>query len=349
VFLISVVAIAADGSIPAPTASLAINSGPVVVTSTLAFVSENLIAIARYPGSNGTLSATIITVEMRDGSLRPLQKNSVSLDRAAVAGELYAAAHGGILSKLTITPQLLSGELKETAGVPLKITMMPPVHQAGVVADLQGFTLRNWSLYRLGPPLSLVRSGTGEVLSVSDEFVVFRGDHEMRVERIDGTGEGSFQVPARSTCYERATILGRNRLLATDCKNEDRVVDFNGKELIRLPPRDGWGFRFGQSLDGNRVLFDNYTRRIPLLQSAHELLEALASLGMGPNIESKGEEIRVVDTITGSICFDLDSPSRLFGRAGEYHADISPSGLYVAVLKDDALSVYRLPNSCASR
>src|SRR5271166_2013382 len=254
VFLFFVMGIAAAGPTLAPIASIALNSGPVVDRSTLAFVSDNLIAIARYPGSEGAFSATIIAVELRDGKVRPLQKYSVSLDRAAVVGELYAVAHGAILSKLTRTPQLLSWQPKETAGVPLGITMIPPVHQAGVVADQQMFPHWNWKLYRLGPPLSLVRAGTGEILSVSDEFIVFRGDQDIRIEGIDGTDEGSFQVPARSTCDERATILGRNRLLVTDCKKEDRVVDFHGKELVRLPPRDGWNHRLGQSLDGSRVL-----------------------------------------------------------------------------------------------
>jgi hypothetical protein len=55
---------------------------------------------------------------------------------------------------------------------------------------------------------SLARSGTGLGLSVSDEFVVYRGEQDIQVERIDGAKEGSFQVSRRSTCDEQAMILG---------------------------------------------------------------------------------------------------------------------------------------------
>jgi hypothetical protein len=337
------IGIAADASAPTAIAKLDLDSEPALVATTLAFVSEELIAIARYPGSNGTLSGTIITIALRDGKLRLVQGKSVALDRAALVGELHAASHGSILSKLTWTPQLLSSELRKVADIPIKV-VIPPVHQADTVAEFRG--MRDWKVYQLGPPLSLVRSGTGEVLSVSDDFVVFRGDRDVWIERIEGGAEGSFQVPPRSTCYGKVTILGKNRLLMTGC-NHDQVIDFHGKELTQLPRRDGWGFRYGQALDGSRVLFDIYTRRISLLQRAYEFLESLVSLGMGPMIDSNGETIRVVDTTRGGICFELDSPDRLFGRPGEYHADISPSGRYVAVVTPSALSVYRLPSSCA--
>jgi hypothetical protein len=55
------------------------------------------------------------------------------------------------------------------------------------------------------------------------------------------------------------------------------------------------------------------------------------------------------DTKTGGVCFDLDSPDRQFGMAGQHHADLSPSGRFVAVVDGNELHVYVLPASCAAR
>ena len=74
------------------------------------------------------------------------------------------------------------------------------------------------------------------------------------------------------------------------------------------------------------MLFDNYTRTVPLSQRIAESIESVISLGMGPIITSNGETIRVVDTTTGKICFNLENRGQMFGNDGEYHADISPSG-----------------------
>lgn len=82
------------------------------------------------------------------------------------------------------------------------------------------------------------------------------------------------------------------------------------------------------------------------MQRISEFFESVATLGMGPNVQSTGEEIRVMDTRTGSICFDLDSPDHQFGEAGEHHADLSPSGRYVAVVDGNELRVYALPQAC---
>ena len=211
--------------------------------------------------------------------------------------------------------------------------------------------INEWKLYRLGPPTSLIRAGRGEILSVSDAFIAVRGDRDLlRVENsASGVIAGSFQIPSRSVCASTVTVLGTDRLMLTGCKGEARVLDFNGKERVILPSGDGWGIRYGVSADGGRVLFDNFTRRISTSQRISEFIESLVSLGMGPNIESKGEEVRVVDTKTGGVCFELDSPERQFGVAGQYHADLSPSGRFVVVVDGNELRVYLLPDSCTKR
>jgi hypothetical protein len=347
-FLLSLAETAFSGGPDRPLAVLDLRNEPAAVATTLAFVSDGTIAISRYPGPGGRLTGTLLTAEFRDGKFGLQRRKMVDLDRPAMAGGLYAAAHGRILSKLTVPPQLLSGELREVSIIQINQikVVIPPEHQANFVGEFEGFN--SWKLHRLVPTLSLVRAGSGEVLSVTDEFIAVRGDQDVRIETIDGVLKGSFQVPSRSTCYGKVNILGQNRLLMTGCQ-KDSVVDFRGRELSRLPPREGWGFRFGQSLDGTRILFDNYTRRISFEQKVSEFLTDLITFGMGVPVESKGETIRVVDTRTAGICFELESPDHLFGRSGEYHADISPSGDYLALVTTEALSVYRIPSSCTAR
>jgi hypothetical protein len=335
---------AAEAGRPNAIATLDLHSQlPAAIYTTLVFANEETIGVAGYPGSNGPLSGTIALIEWHDGKLRPLQSKPIPLDRAAFTGELHVVSGGNILSAVTATPQLLSLGLTGTTDVPIKGIYRVALRGDTAVAAA-GF--EKWNTYRLGSPLSPLRTGRGEVLSVSDDLIVVREDHKLRIERIDGTVEGLLEP--QSVCDEQAMLLGRNRLLMNGC-NKDRVVDFKGKQLSTMPARDGWGLRQGLSLDGNRVLFDDYTRRISVLQRVHEFFEDLISLGMGVPVESKGEEVRVVDTETGAVCFDLDSPDHQFGRAGGYHADISPSGHYAAVVERTNLSLYSLPASCAAR
>src|SRR5579871_4596923 len=98
-----VVNLGAAATAPTPIQTIAIDTGPVIVSSTLAFISDDLIAIGRYPGSQGTLSATIATVSWRDGKLAKVHEKSLSLDRAAIVGGLYPVADEAILSELKIT------------------------------------------------------------------------------------------------------------------------------------------------------------------------------------------------------------------------------------------------------
>jgi hypothetical protein len=190
-----------------------------------------------------------------------------------------------------------------------------------------------------------LRQGTSQLLTLSDDLLVFRTDDEINVERMTGLRLGSFAVPPRSICSARALLLAPNRLYLSGC-GPGRVVDFTGKPRADIPEPDGWGFRYGLTQDGHRILFDNYTRRISPLQRMAESVESVLTLGMAPTVTSKGEIIRVVDTDTGKICFDLDTPERLLGPAGEFHADISPSGDVVAVASADKLSIYPLPTAC---
>jgi hypothetical protein len=345
--LCSGLAVAAER--PAPVATLDLNGQwPGPVATSLAFASEDTIAIARYSGSD-TVSRFIITIDWQGTKLQPLKSKSLPIYGGGGRFEhIYGVSNGRILSAVAPNPQLWSRDLNKLEDTPIKV-LNPPTPQSGMAADW--VNVNEWNLYRLGPSTSFVRAGRGEILSVSDAFIAVRGDRDLlRIEdSTSGVVAGSFQIPSRSVCAGTVTILGTDRLMLTGCKGEARVLDFTGKERMVLPRGDGWGFRYGASADGGRVLFDNFTRRISTSQRISEFVESLVTLGMGPNIESKGEEIRVVDTKTGAICFDLDSPERQFGVAGQHHADLSPSGRYVAVVDASELRVYMLPASCAAQ
>jgi hypothetical protein len=342
-------AVAARAERPAPIATLDLNGQwPGAVATSLAFASEDTIAIARYPGSD-TVSRFIITIDWQNTKLRPLKSKSLAIyGRGGRFEHIYGVSKGRILSDAAPNPQLWDRNLNKLEDTPIGgFHLSTP--RSGMAAEW--VNINEWKLYRLGPPTSLIRAGRGEILSVSDAFIAVRGDRDLlRVENsASGVLAGSFQIPSRSVCAGTVTILGTDRLMLTGCKGETRVFDFNGKERVILPKGDGWGIRYGVSADGGRVLFDTFTRRISTSQRISEFIESLVSLGMGPNIESKGEEVRVVDTKTGGVCFELDSPERQFGVAGQHHADLSPSGRFVAVVDGNELHVYVLPASCAVR
>ncbi len=345
--LCSGLAVAAERPTPIATLDLS-RQWPGAVATSLVFASEDTIAIARYPGSD-TVSRYIITIDWQNSKLQPLTSKSLALYGGGGKFErVYGVSNGRILTAVSPNPQLWSRDLRRLENTPIRV-LYPGTPQSGMAADW--VNVNEWKLYRVGPPASFVRAGRGEILSVSDALVAVRGDHDLlHIENpTSGAVVGSFQIPSRSVCAGTVTVLGTDRLMLTGCKGEARVVDLTGKERTILPRGDGWGFRYGVSADGGRVLFDNFTRRIPTSQRVTEFVESLVSFGMSPNIESKGEEVRVLDTKTGGICFDLDSPERQFGVAGQYHADLSPSGRFVAVVDGNELSVYMLSASCATQ
>jgi hypothetical protein len=334
------------GAPPQPVARFELGNEPPAVATTIVFVSEEIVAIARYPGLDGPRTASLLTFAVDGTGIRRLRRESITLDRAAMVGGLHSVSNGNILSKVSIPPVLYSSDLKKLASLPIRVSE-PPVPRARFAAEIGGRN-RSFKLFRLDSDPRIVTELDGEILSVSDDFLVVRDGAEARVETPDGKLQSSFAAPPTSTCGWKATLLGPNRILQTACV-ADRVIDFQGHEVTRLPQRDGWGFRYGQSADGSRVLFDNYTRRISFGEKLYESFTDLITLGMGIPTESKGELIQVVDTRTGGVCLEWDSPEKQLGRPGDYHADISPSGRLVATVSAEALSLYLLPAGCTVR
>lgn len=306
--------------------------------ATVGFVAEDLISIGRR---DTVYFGTLTAVQWRGGRLGVLKTRQIADYRGFING-LFPAGGGRFISSLTQPPELLSRDLSAITDIPTKF-IIPPVGGGKVAGDAHGY--ENWDIYLLAPAKSLLMQGAGELLSLSDDLVVVRANDEIQIEKMTGQPLGSFAVPPRSTCYAKALLLGPNRLYLNGC-GPGRVVDFSGKTMVTLPEPDGWGFRYGLTQDGHRILFDHYTRRISALQRMAESVERVITFNNLPTVTSKGEIIRVVDTYTGKICFDLDSPDRMFGRDSKYHADISPSGHFIALASADKLSIYSMPNVC---
>jgi hypothetical protein len=99
------------------------------------------------------------------------------------------------------------------------------------------------------------------------------------------------------------------------------------------------------SSDGRRILFDFATRNVPKLQHILESIHTTSTLGMTGPEDINGEEVRVMDTDTGKLCFGWHrSFPSMYGLVPS--AAISPSGESIAIAAGDRLSIYRLPAMC---
>jgi hypothetical protein len=205
-----------------------------------------------------------------------------------------------------------------------------------------------WAVYQMTVPPVRIRSGSGRILSVSDDAVAYFDRGIIEVEGMDGKSLGSFAPRHGFSAIPAVRFLGHDRLLF-DSDSHPEISDFKGKTVRTLDKEDGWGFRVGQSSDGSRLLYDRYTRHIPLGQSIKEDAVAVATLGVGVgNLEATGEMVRVIDTNDGKQCFEWDGEAGVL-LAGGYHADIDPSGQLIAIMTRNNLAFYRLADVCANK
>jgi len=202
-----------------------------------------------------------------------------------------------------------------------------------------------WTIYAIHPvPLPTVekvREVTGDLQAVNDHEIVIRVNDTIRTEALDGKVLGTFVVKPRSKEQATVQFAGQDRLYASTW-HHDRIIDVNGKELLKLRAPSGWGFD-RLSTDGTRLVYDHYTQSF--LKTLAQNTLALGTLGVGAVDEKDDREaIRVLDTTTGKACFDWKAPRHLIDTRD--HADISPDGKLVAVAAGGTLTVYRLPDSC---
>jgi hypothetical protein len=115
-------------------------------------------------------------------------------------------------------------------------------------------------------PRQRILSGTGTILSISDDAVAYFDDGTVHIEGVDGTTLGSFAtLPPKTLTFGSHSItprsiptllfLGKDRLWSEN-GSDVKILDFNGKRIQTMERPDGWGFRIRQSSDGSRILYD---------------------------------------------------------------------------------------------
>jgi len=216
-------------------------------------------------------------------------------------------------------------------------------------------TKNRWVAYKMDHPRQPILEGTGLVLSVSDDSIAYLDEGVVQIEGLDRSPLGSFAPPvAKPLTFGSVAItpkvvptlrfLGRDRLWS-ERDSDVKILDFNGKVIQTLDKPDGWGFRIGQSSDGVRILYDRHARHIPLAQKLKE--EEIAKTGIVADEEPNGEMVLVIDTRSGKKCFEWSTQKNLLAVA-QYHADIDPSGRFVAIMTPTTLNIYNLPEVCGA-
>jgi hypothetical protein len=193
-----------------------------------------------------------------------------------------------------------------------------------------------------------IPEGQGRLLDHATNVAAYFDQGTVRIVGFDGKLLGSFNAGSSSkNSIPLLRFLGQDRLLFQGGGRLE-VCDYNGKVLRKLRKLEhGWGDRIAPSADGNRLLFDSLTRHVRLAQSIKEKVLVLPTMGMSTDGEvPNGEMVRVVDTGSGRLCFEWKGDATFPPRIGS-HADIDPSGRLAAIVTQESLVIYRLPEACA--
>ncbi len=316
------------------------------IYSTVAFFSENTLALVlcrNYLDSD----CLLVVLDLTGGNIRVLART----ENVYSGTTLFRSGKDFILEPHLYghPARLYSRDLSTEEQIPTPRYVSPTGSTIAVLT--KGSALRDkneWALYNVQlsplPSVEKLRNIIGDLQAVSDDKLVIRVNDTMQTETMDGRVLGAFAVKPKHKAQTDVQFAGKDRLYVSTW-HHDRIVDINGKDLVKLRAPAGWEYRRGWSTDGKRLLYDHYTRKIPFLRSAGEAILALGTLGLGAVDEGpNGEAIRVIDTTTGNICFDWNDPKRLIDTHN--HADISPDGKLVAAVMRGALTIYRLPDSC---
>lgn len=337
-----------DSPLPVPTVSLELSTllprGSGEPTwRTVTYLSENSLAIGlcRY----GVCSLSLIRWE--DGVLT----TSARTFRFKPGVSIHPASQGRLFTAPSLPPTVLySADLNQSQELTKDIARVSPSGKT-----VSEWTHDSWKIYHLTDTLEPIREGKGDLQSLSDELLVIQDGKTIRTETLDGRQIGSFSLP--SITWGHVAIFGDSRLYIDDC-TKARIVDFYGKVYREVHPTDLYrqgSRRFTDasvcdqggksSFDGRRILFDFATRKVPKLQHILETLHTVSTLGMTGPEDVNGEEVRVMDTGNGKLCFawhrSFPSMNWLVQSAA-----ISPSGESVAIAVGDNLLIYRLPAVC---
>jgi hypothetical protein len=323
-------------------------------TGTLAFLTDSTLAVSICRN----LRCTLETFDLGSGKPRMLASRS---DEFPHYSSLFRTSDGRLIldgapsgtepGAVIFDSQLLTPSLIPTAA---------GIRQQRLSLTGKTFVQQNkneWVAYEMKSPSHRLLTGTGRVLCVSDEAVAYFNDGAIHVSGMDGKALGSFGIPpgkALSPLSPAPITLPTIRFLGHDYLWSDNgsymeILDFNGKAIRTMDRPDGWGFRIGESTDGSRILYDRYTRHIPLTRKIEEEAIAVGTLGMGVGDEEpNGEMVLVIDTKSGKLCFEWSASTNLL-VPGQLHADISPSGHLVGIMTPTTLNIYSLPEACGAQ
>jgi hypothetical protein len=278
--------------------------------------------------------STLVRVRLEGARLRRVAAAEVSSHSqmlfASSAGRSIVLGRGAFL---------YPSDLGASEEIPFPVSPYP-VPRGGAIGES---TASSWSVFRVGDFESPVRAGLGFLYSATDDAVIYGMGASIRVETLSGRRVGTLPKPSASMEDFYVEAAGPGRLLV-DFNGKLRIfsLETSGRELLSLRPPEGWGFRYGWSDSRGRILFDHFTRTVPMLDRLGDFFNKLLGGPEQPN----GESVEVEDTATGGVCFALNSPFNLFGLSGSYHADLSPSGKLVVVSTLSEVSVYMLPRVC---
>jgi hypothetical protein len=302
------------------------------------FLAGDSIGLLVRSGRPPSGDSKIVVLRLARGKLQIVASTS----KANEGDEVYAASDGRLVIAAVSHAELYSSDLRTTLEIPVRqrLLLRSFFPRSATIGESD---LHDWTVFRLAPEMPTMRKGSGQLLSVSDDVVVFRLDDAIRIETKDGRLLGSIPVPSKTKGGPIAEIAGRDRLFV-HFSEKDRIVDFQGKQIARIHQPDGWGFRHGWSAHGTRVLFDHYTRAA---SPADRAIDALADVFVPVPEQDNGEIVRVIDAATGAVCFTILSKGKLFGPSGQYHADLAPSGRLVGVATQAEFTIYSLPETCS--
>jgi hypothetical protein len=310
--------------------------GTEVIDASPCFLSDDLVALLVRSGPFGHGTSRVFIVRRTGSELKLVASTTHDTE----GDQIYAVRGGRVLVVGARRSDLYSQGLKERWAMPFRI-LSSSFPRSEMAAE---FKEAGWTALRLAPTPQLVRAGAGQLLSISDEVAVSAVGASIQIETLDGRQVGSIPVGDGGRQRPMVRTAGPGALLLR-YGLEERIVDYNGREIARLAPLQGWGFRYGWSDDGSRVLFDHFTRTLTFGMRVAELF----TVWMGAPREPKGEVIAVQDARKGRICFRMASPQGFFGQSAGYHGDLSPSGKWVAVATLAELSVFAVPDSCTEK
>lgn len=318
--------------------------GPeIYLSGSLAFITDHTLAVSICSNAGCNLE----TLDLAGGKPQTLARTNDFGHYSA----LFRAPDGRIVLNHVWTGTSRGAVLLDSDLHTSRHISATTIDQSDISTTGETFVQRSrndWVAYKMALSPVRIRGGTGQVLSVSDDAVAYVNQGNVRIEGMDGKVLGTFATGPRSMAAPMLRFIGKDRLWF-DGGGKTEIRDFNGKTFKNFDRPDGWGFRIGQSSDGTRLLLDQYTRHVPLAQTAKETAIAVATLGMGVGDESaNGEMVRVIDTKSGKQCFEWNGKIGLLLEGG-FHADIDPSGQLIAIMTRTTLTLYSVPEACTAK